>query len=167
MADIKETMKLILSLEGGYSNHRADRGGLTNNGITYALWCKYYGKSQFNRFMNMDDTDWLHVFMCEFWQFAQGDRINNQSIANAIADFMFNSGRGVIKKIQFLVGVTPDGIVGDRTIDAINNSIQSNLFCNIMLIRRRYYDEIVKNRPSQRVFISGWKNRLAKIKYHE
>ena len=38
MADINVLAPFILSWEGGFGNHPADRGGATNKGVTIATW---------------------------------------------------------------------------------------------------------------------------------
>ena len=38
MADINILAQFILSFEGGFSNHPADKGGATNKGVTIATW---------------------------------------------------------------------------------------------------------------------------------
>jgi lysozyme family protein len=70
------------------------------------------------------------------------------------------SGVKVIKKVQKLLGVTADGVVGAKTLAAINGHSGDALFGLIKEARKRYYENIVKKDSTQKTFLKGWLNRL-------
>ena len=88
-------------------------------------------------------------------------------MAKIIVDFVFNSGKSVIKRIQKVVNVTPDGIVGKKTLSAINNADQKELFNKIKASRKAFYDEIITRNPSKAKFKKGWYNRLNAFRYSD
>jgi lysozyme family protein len=68
--------------------------------------------------------------------------------------------RTAIKKVQKLLGVTADGIVGPKTLAAINGHSGDALFGQIKELRKKFYYGIVKQDPTQQIFLKGWLNRL-------
>ena len=98
--------------------------------------------------------------MKSYWDFVRADEMKNQSLAEIISDWIINSGPYPVKIIQRLVGVTPDGRVGDGTLNAINNADQRWLFEEIKKEREKWYYDLVRRDPSQRKFLTGWLNRL-------
>ena len=75
------------------------------------------------------------------------------------------SGYTAIKKVQRLVGTKADGIVGPKTIAAINSRSPLPLFGLIKEARQAYYDEICQARAANKKFYRGWMNRLNDLKY--
>jgi hypothetical protein len=79
---------LRFNLEGGKSNWKYDRGGLTNRGITQAVVGKYYpGK----KVMDLNNEQLEFIAKSEFQRTMQAGLPNNTGIS--MADFDFNSGR--------------------------------------------------------------------------
>ena len=65
-----------------------------------------------------------------------------------------------------MLNLKPDGVVGNKTLSAINDyPNQRQLFPRIKNERLAFIDRIVKNNPSQRRFLKGWKNRVNAFKY--
>lgn len=97
----------------------------------------------------------------------KADEINNQSIANILVDWVWASGKYGITNVQRILKV-PDGIVGKKTIEAINSyPNQRMLFGRILTERLAYVNRIVKANPSQKKFLNGWKNRIVAFKYFD
>jgi lysozyme family protein len=67
--------------------------------------------------------------------------------------------------VQELVGVKVDGIVGEKTIAAINSRSALPMFGMIKEIRTMYIDEICRKRPANEKFRKGWMNRLNDLMY--
>lgn len=181
MADYKKMIPFILRWEGGYVNDPLDRGGETNKGITIATWrnaghdtsekipvlkvgSKTY-TSVTKSLYEMTDEQWGDIFKNLYWDKWKADNINNQSIAEILVDWVWASGVWGIKKPQALLGVTADGIVGTKTLAAVNNSDPKKLFEDIRNARIEFVENIVKKTPSQARFINGWKNRINSIKF--
>lgn len=68
-----------------------------------------------------------------YWDRWQADRIENQSVANILVDWVWASGVHGIKRPQKILGVTVDGIVGDKTIAALNAMDPMSLFFKIKM----------------------------------
>ena len=166
MADKNKLIPIIKRWEGGYSDNPNDRGGATNSGVTLAVYQSVYGKSKTkNDLKRMTNDQWDYIFTKLYWNKWKADEIKNQSIANILVDWVWMSGYGTIKKIQSLFGLTADGIVGNKTISYINSHDQEDVFNKIWNRRKIFYESLVKNNPSQKVFLKGWMNRLNTFKF--
>lgn len=172
MADIKILAPFILSWEGGYGNHPADRGGATNKGVTIATWkAQGYDKDgdgdiDVTDLKLITDEDAVNVVMKpHFWDRWKADQIKSQSVANICVDWVWGSGKNGITGVQKLLGVTADGIVGAKTLAALNAREPRQLFAEIKKARVAFIQGIIKRRPSQKVFEKGWMRRLNCINY--
>ena len=166
MADKNKLIPIIKKWEGGYSDNPNDRGGATNSGVTLAVYQSVYGKNKTkNDLKKMTSDQWDYIFTKLYWNKWKADEIKNQSIANILVDWVWMSGYGTIKKIQSLFGLTADGIVGNKTISYINSHDQEEVFNKILNRRKQFYESLVKNNPSQKVFLKGWMNRLNTFKF--
>ena len=168
MADAKKLIPFILKWEGGFSNHPLDKGGATNKGITIATFRQFFGKNAtVEQLKNMTDTQWENIFRNGYWNPFKGDAIMNQSIADICVDWAWASGtKTAIMRVQRIVGVKADGIVGNATLSAINSAEQKLLFDKIKSARISFVEAIVRKNPTQKVFLKGWKNRIQSIKYN-
>lgn len=171
MADVNKIAPFILKWEGGFVNDPDDLGGATNKGVTigtYEAYCqkKGYPKPTIERLKNISDEQWKDILKTLYWDKWQADNINNQSIANMIVDWIWASGAYGIKIPQKILGVAIDGIVGPKTIAAINSyPDQKELFDKIKQERIYFIERIVTNRPTNKKFKRGWLNRLNDIKF--
>lgn len=169
MADYKKLIPIIKKWEGGYVNHPLDKGGCTNSGITIATYKYYFGKDKTcDDLRKMSESEWNYIFKTGYWDKWKADYIDSQAIANLVVDYVWGSGKYGIKYVQRLLGVVDDGIVGKKTLSALNSyPNQKELFNKIWARRKKHFDDIVKNNPSQKVFLKGWYNRLNAFKWFE
>jgi len=174
MASFKKYFPTLIKHEGGYVNDPNDRGGATNLGVTLGVWIQNgYDK---DRDGDIDKDDVKLINLCDaeeiakklYWDPIKGDSINNQSIAEFIFDWGYNSGtKTAIKKVQQVLGVVADGIIGPKTIAAINNANQRELFDKLKKRREEFFRAIVRSNPSQSKFLKGWLNRNNSFKFYE
>lgn len=155
----------LLKWEGGFVNNPNDKGGATNKGVTLATYRKWYGSSKTAEDLKaMTDCQWCRI-MRSYWDGVKGDQIRNQSIADLVADWHVNAGVNAIKRIQRMLGITADGIVGKVTLSYLNSPNPEAIFYRIRDERENYYLDIVKNTPSQRVFLNGWLRRAHSFEF--
>lgn len=170
MANFDIFINRLLRLEGGYVNHKNDRGGCTNKGVTLPVFRGMYGAGlDCNDLKNITDEQASQIYKKNYWDVCGGDKICNSQIANLLVDFAVNSGcKTAIKAIQRLLNVDADGIVGPMTLRAINgHSDPFKLHSALMDARVKFYEDIVKNNESQRVFLKGWLNRLKEYEWKD
>ena len=166
MASAEILKPFILSWEGGYVNHPNDKGGPTNKGITIGTFRSVYGsKKTVDDLKNLTDVQWLYIFEKKYWNRWQASQINSQAIANLLVDWVWGSGIWGIKYAQRILGVVDDGIVGPKTLAALNSQESSTLFAKLWKRRKEHFEACAK-KPGQSIFLKGWMNRLNGIKYN-
>ncbi|WP_255346512.1 putative peptidoglycan-binding domain-containing protein [Bacteroides sp. HPS0048] len=114
----------------------------------------------------MSEEDAVNCVMKpHYWDKWQADQIKSQSVANLVVDWVWASGIHGIKGVQEILGVTVDGIVGVKTIAALNDRNARELFAEIKRARVSFIEGIIKRDPSQIIFKRGWLTRLNNINY--
>ncbi|MEO1043786.1 MAG: glycosyl hydrolase 108 family protein [Pseudomonadota bacterium] len=159
----------ILEREGGFVDHPNDRGGPTNFGITQATLSGYLGKPvtrQKVKDLNVDLARDIYET-----QYYLAPRINNlpEPIQPFVFDCSINHGpRRAIRFVQSVcndAGFGPlivDGVIGPATRLAANSALAKMgdwFLAALVEERRNFYDAIVRNDPSQEVFLRGWMRR--------
>lgn len=173
MADVTKLVPHILKWEGGYVNDADDLGGATNKGVcfrTYKLYRSRKGLPQptIEDLKNISDAEFTDILKSMYWDACRADRIESQSVANAIVDWGWHSGTiTAAKEVQKLLGVTADGIIGNVTLGEINSRSPLPLFCAIQEVRKAYIDKICISRPANRKFIKGWFSRVESLKFED
>lgn len=172
MANIDKLAPFILKWEGGFVNDPVDKGGATNMGVTIGTWRSVGYDKDGDGDIDVDDLHLLtpddvieRVLRPHYWNRWRADEINNQSIANILVDWVWASGSHGIRRPQRILGVTADGIVGPKTLAAVNSMDPMELHFRIKNDRIRFIDEICKANPSQERFRSGWINRINQLVY--
>lgn len=172
MAKIEILAPFILSWEGGFINHPKDPGGATNKGVTIGTWKAVgYDKDgdgdidvQDLKLITADDAI-KRVMKPHYWDKWKADKIKSQSVANICVDWVWASGKNGITGVQKLLGVTVDGVVGEKTLAALNAQDPRALFDKIHRARAAFIDGIIKKRPASAVFRAGWLRRLDYIRF--
>lgn len=170
MANAKKAIPNILRWEGGYSSHPADTdGGCTMKGITLYTFRQFYGHAKTcDDLKRITDDQWYHIFRAGYWDRLNGDKIENQSIADLCVDMAWGSGTvTAIKKIQRELGTTPDGVVGQKTLALLNGPDRAGIHAKLKEMRRIWFLNIVQANPRKKVFLKGWLNRLATYTFAE
>lgn len=170
MANSSKLVPFILQWEGGFVNDPLDLGGATNKGITIGTFTEYKKRKGLKAptiqdLKNISNEDWHEVFKGLYWDRWKADEIKNQAVANILVDWVWASGSHGIKRPQRLLGVTADGVVGSKTIAALNAKDPAELFRMIKADRIKFIDEICEKRPANNRFKKGWLNRINAIKY--
>lgn len=166
MADYRKLKPFVLKWEGGFVNDKNDLGGATNKGITLAAFRTAYGKyKSVSDLKNITDSQWEHIFKTYYWDKWKGDEIEDQNVANILVDWTWCSGAYGIKIPQRVLGVSVDGVVGGKTIAALNDRDGKALFKELKEERIAYIDRICQTRPQNRKFRNGWLNRINSLKY--
>lgn len=174
MADFNKVFDHLLQLEGGYVDDPLDKGQATRWGVTLNTWINNgYDKNGDNKIDKEDvklitKEDAYKIAKKLYWDAVKGDKINNQSIAEFIFDWGYNSGtKTAIKKVQQALNISVDGVIGIKTLAVINQANQEVLFNKLVESRHQFIQNIIKNNPSQAKFRRGWENRINSFKFKE
>jgi len=165
MADFNAAFEKMITDEGGYVLHTipGDTGGMTYAGIARNKNPNWGGWNliDHNETNNALLTSFVRAFYkTEFWDRLRGDEITNQVVAESVFNFGVNTGMGVaVKLAQLIVGATPDGAVGNVTLQKFNK-VEPEAFKKAYALAKitRYADICNKNR-TQSKFLLGWINR--------
>lgn len=167
MAKFDIAIPHVLAWEGGYVFHPADPGGETNRGITDRLDGKVDGMVDLDGdgygdvdIKTLTEDQAKQVYKRRFWDRMQGDKIESQLIANILFDGFVNCGFNGIRIMQRLLHLKDDGIVGPKTLAAINGADEILLYNRYKLARIEYYEDLAERKPSLKVFLKGWLNRI-------
>ena len=154
----------------GYHCISGDRGEHTMCGVTLATftdWRTKQGrpKPTIADLKALQYDEWLAILKSGFWGRCKADQISNQSIAEMLVDWCWVNGPVAIRKAQTVLSLVADGIVGPKTLAALNASDSHSVFNRLKGAREKSYRDIVAARPNQQRFFNGWINRTNSIAY--
>jgi lysozyme family protein len=171
MADFNQFFPILLKHEGGYVNHHADPGGPTNKGITLGTLSQCSREllglpPSLDLLRKLTDEQVGIIYKALYWDAVRGDGIASQTLANQVCDFQVNAGSTSSRLLQSVLnecGTRPplvvDGIVGLRTLRAIDACDASQLHSAFKARRMSYYRDLTRRRPSMARFLVGWLRR--------
>lgn len=166
MAKFEIAYKITSKKEGGMvlTDDKDDKGGMTFAGISrryHPRW-KGWGIIDLGNFSKDPRLEGLvkDYFFKQFWGKIKGNEITDQSIANFFYDTAVNFDLvEAVKTVQKICCVIPDGIVGPKTIMAINTISRDYFFSNLRSSRVKYRVERITEDPSQEKYFKGWVKR--------
>lgn len=173
MADFIPAYNIVKKWESGYQAHPDDDGNYnslgqlvgTNWGISAPVFESWIGYPPSKaRMEQMTKDDARKIYKSKFWDDVKGDQINSQPLANILFDGRVNHGRLAVKFLQRLLGVAQDGIFGPITLKATNNANPAKLYNDFKNYREDFYKRLAKRKPSMKIFLNGWLNRIRSFK---
>lgn len=165
MANFDPCFERMILNEGGYKLHnvQGDRGGMTYAGIARNMNPNWQGWYYIDR-NEIPPTALVRGFYkAEFWDKISGDQIESQDVARMIFDFGVNAGwKTAVKLAQLTVGVQPDGVLGPKSLEALNACNPEVFVLQYSLAKIVRYRDIVTKDRTQLKFLLGWINRTIK-----
>lgn len=141
----QQAFQVVLASEGGFSNHKSDKGGATIYGIAsrsnpreYQMIMDQLGRG--DKAGAMQTT--MMTYKTKYWDNVKGIENMSPSARLVAFDAAVNHGVGFANKMVAEIGTDADSMLN---------------------YRGQKYAAIINNDPSQSVFEKGWGNRLAKL----
>lgn len=156
-----EAIKHILKYEGGYVNHPSDPGGKTNLGVTQRVWEEWTGKPATEADMRaLTHAMVAPLYKKKYWDAVRGDDLP-AGVDLCVFDAAVNAGVGRASRfLQQVVGVTADGQIGPKTINAVTAKPADEIIEAFCALREAHY----KRLDTFVTFGKGWMRRLASVK---
>jgi len=170
--DLNKELDAILIAEGGYQNDKDDSGNYvngvligTNRGVTPAALAKHRGVKvssiTVEDIKNVTEQEARDIFKEEYFYKPKIDKLP-MDLQASVFDMQINSGSNAIKILQKLVGTKQDGIIGPKTLKALeDNPVSVNEYADA---RIEYYNKVVTKSPEKKKFLSGWTSRANSYK---
>lgn len=161
MSDFQPAYEAMIRAEGGYVLHNVpgDRGGLTYAGIARNMNPKWPGWALIDAGQEVPAQMVRDFYKVNYWDNIGGDKLKHQRTAQTIFDFHVNAGRPARVLAQLVVGATPDGAFGPRTLAALDAYDPEKFVLAYALAKIARYRDIVTRDRTQQKFLLGWINR--------
>ena len=154
--DFERAFDLLITHEGGFSNHPDDPGGATMYGVTEVV-ARAEGHTGPMRDLSLDFAK--QVYRKRFWDACRCDQMPDV-IRYPLFDAAVNSGPSqAIKWLQVAVGVKADGVICPITQQTVN-VLPAQVTRQKMIGNRLRFMTNLNNWPS---FSKGWARRIAAI----
>lgn len=164
----KEIIMNTLKHEGGYVNHPADPGGVTNYGITLGTYQRYYPEATPQTIKDLTVEEAIQFYWDKFFVANQVSLLP-KGIQDIYFDMCVNNGRGNADRIlqrglnEYGISTSVDGRVGPITRKNASKAVRGDLQrlrVSINNCREDFYLRIIERRPEMVVFKAGWLNRV-------
>lgn len=173
MGNFNKCIPFTRSEEGGFANVPGDNGGYTYAGLSqinnpaFPYWDKIHAacNGQKRGFIIKDaelDAAINKYYKCNYWDYIKLDEILFDNVCLMWFDWHVMSGMSATKHVQSEFGLKTDGIVGSKTIEAINAIPPDELFTRLRAARIAHLTSIAEHNQQDRQFLSGWLARVSR-----
>lgn len=181
MPKLNTIINRLISREGGYANHRHDKGGETNYGITQATARRHGYKGSMR---DLPRTFAVKVYRLEYWEGPHFDEL--AMVSGKLAEYLFDYGvhsgpARAIADFQRCLNILnrggldydevhEDAVLGPMTLAAAYAHIKRRgdaLLLNAVASKRiSRFMSIAENDATQLEFLPGWINRALNVTTH-
>lgn len=145
-----QAFSVLMQHEGGLSDDPNDPGGLTRYGISQRSYPTL-------DIRNLTLEHAAQIYRQDFWGPAGCDAVPD-ALRMDLFDMAVNSGvRAAVRCLQRAAGETADGVLGPKTLQAIQTIPSSRLIARFNAERL----EFMTNLPTWSSFGKGWARRIA------
>jgi lysozyme family protein len=154
-------LTMLLKHEGGFVDHPKDPGGMTNLGVTKAVYDKWIGRESTEAEMRgLTQDDVAPIYKKNYWDRCKCDQLPSGADWS-VFDWAVNSGTGrASKAMQKIVGAKQDGAIGPKTLQMIANEKAEFLVERMYDQRQSFYEKL----NTFETFGRGWTRRNKETK---
>jgi lysozyme family protein len=167
MSHFDKAINTVLKHEGLFSNDPSDPGGATKYGISLRFLRTLEGLGDVdndgdidvNDIMKMSLQDAIGIYKSQWWDKYRYEEILDISLATKVLDLSVNMGASQAHKlVQKALGLKADGVLGDKSIAALNNEEHpANALTRIAEEAARFYIAVTKTRIKKYGLEEGFK----------
>lgn len=161
---VEELIEDVITREGGFVDHRHDKGGPTKFGITKGTLSRWRG-----RMVTVADVKALElgeardIYLTQYVE-QPGFLDIAEPLRTHLVDFGVHSGpANAIRALQRVLGLTQDGVLGPVTRAALAARDLNEVTREVWQARVRFLAHLVAIRPTQIDFLDGWLNRCFEL----
>jgi lysozyme family protein len=144
----------IINREGPATNDPNDKGGRTAFGIAESANPQAWADGR------VTEEEAREIYLTKYVKGPGFDKIEDPRLQAQVVDFGVNSGPHLaIMKLQAACGLPQDGVLGPKTLGAVNSPTVLSLNNKLVAERIKMIGRIVSKDPSQLKFVNGWLNR--------
>ena len=160
MSSFLDAVQVVLSHEGGYSDHPQDSGGPTNWGISLQFAQSVDPVLTIDDIKNLTREKAINFYFECFWKPNRYEELVCDIIATKIFDSCVNLGAGSANRLfqesinKVGAALIVDGVCGSNTIKTANSINSVPLLINMRKLMREYYQTLAKN-TNEHVFLDG------------
>ncbi len=160
--DFDTAFNRLIGHEAGFSDDPRDPGNWTGGrcgigllkGTKYGIAANTYPDLDIE---NLSIDQAKAIYYRDWWQRLGADEMDG-AIVFQVWDFAVNAGMGSARRaLQRAVGVADDGMIGPRTLAAVNGMSVTDVIMRFNAQRLRYYTSLSK----WGTYGKGWTNRVA------
>ena len=153
MTRFEKFIPIIFKNEGCLSDVKGDPGGLTKYGISQRAYPHLDIK-------NLTLQQAQQIYKRDYYDICKIDMITDENLALQVFDFAVNAGNvRSISTLQVCAGVVADGLIGTKTLNAVNSA---DLLQKFIGHRVAFYKKIAVGHNEK--FLKGWINRVNNTK---
>lgn len=161
---LEESLEKVLELEGGLKLHRnPSESTETYAGIyrkAHPDWdgWKYIDRRQEPPFQLVKD-----FYYQNYWKYFEN--IKTDRIKALLFETSVNLGvRGAVRLAQKVLNVKADGILGPKTLQALNSINEDDFIRDFTLARVAFYTQLANRDPKKyALYLRGWINRTLEV----
>ena len=153
-----------LQFEGGWSNNPNDPGGATMKGVTQRTYNQYLGRqASQDELRNISDAEVAAIYRKLYWDECLGDALAD-GLDFALFDAAVNTGpREASRLLQRVVGVTADGVLGAKSLAAVNEYIAERGLPKLIDAYTEARQAFYRLLPTYVHFGEGWRKRTDEV----
>jgi len=155
LSNFDSAFERILKFEGGLTN---DVGGITKYGISQKAYPNLDIKN-----ITVDQAK--YIYYNDYWKPLKLDEVLNDETAAHLFDIAVNTGKSrAVRMAQDTLNelgfnLTSDGIMGSKTLHAINGSSPSSFNTILKNKRIKFYNDLALRSDTYKKYLKGWIKR--------
>lgn len=160
-SNFNSALDLVLSHEGGWSDHPRDPGGATMKGVTLETYRRHFGEDKSKEDLrNITDPELEAIYKRGYWDKCKCDDLPD-GVDYAVFDAAVNSGpKRAAKWLQAAIDADMDGIIGPQTLMLARDRGAMEVIMGLCSVRISY----LRSLSNWAYFGAGWQNRVDGVK---